>query len=518
MRRALADVSEKTNPRERAPGDTGEVIGAEFTGVLHAAQQGRVGAFERLWGDLHPALIRYLRVVAVADADDIACESWVAVVRRLRSFEGDETAWRALVFSAARMHAEDENQRRVWDAMVEDDEVTAVVTEPLPPGEEPFEEDELEGGQAHGLRMALEAVRDLPPEQGEVLMLRRVALLPEEVVADLLGTDTASVHALEQQALDQLGLDAELLAWAVGAEPRPVELADQGTVVGVFRAAVPERVSPSTGTRGAATAVGGARVIALPPPTWRARAGAVAAASAAVLGMGAISAAAYQGALPDPVQNVMHVVIGAPEPTPEASTSSAAAKPHKAKSSAAATRPRATTEAPVRVTPTHQVQMPRAMAQGLCRAWSKERSDGVAEHTSNAFISLAQAAGGGGVEAYCRTQGVSLKAVTTPEPKATTNKPPVMATPPVVKSTPPPKPTTKVTPPKPTQVPTTKPTGGPTTATPPPTTTTVTPNPPTTTTAGSGTGAGSGGAGSQGAANKSTDTPAAGNGKARGQG
>lgn len=519
--RGPADVSEKTNRGERAAGDTGEVIGAEFTGVLHAAQQGRVGAFERLWGDANPALIRYLRVVAVADADDIACESWVDVVRRLRSFEGDETEWRALVFSSARMHAEDESRRRVWDAMVEDDEVTAVVSEPLPPGEEPFEEDELEGGPGHGLRMALEAVRDLPPEQGEVLVLRRLALLPEEVVADLLGTDTASVHALEQQALDALGLDAELLAWALGAEPRPVELADQGTVVGVFRAMVPEQASPSSGV-GASAAAGGARVIALPSPTWRARAGAVAAASAAVLGMGAISAAAYQGVLPDPVQNVMHVVIGAPEPTPQASTSSAAAKPHKARSSAAATKPQATTEAPVRVTPTHQVEMPPAMAQGLCRAWSQERSDGVVESKSNAFRSLVQAAGGTGVDRYCLDKGVRLKAVKTPEPKTTTNKPLVTATPPVIKSPPPPKTTTKVTPPTPTKTP------GPTATTnvPTPPTTTVVPNPTATTTAGSGsgagsnggTGAGSGGSGSQGAANRPTDSPAAGNGQARGQG
>ncbi|HWJ07826.1 MAG TPA: sigma-70 family RNA polymerase sigma factor, partial [Nocardioides sp.] len=174
-----------------------------------------MSAFERLWADLHPGLIRYLRVVAVADADDIACESWVDVVRRLPAFDGDETAWRAEVFTAARMHAEDENQRRVWDAMAEDEQVAAVLAEPLPFGDEPFEGDEVEGGPAQGLRLALEAIRDLPPEQGDVLMLRRVAELPEAVVADIIGSDLATVHALEQQALDRLGLDAELLGWAL---------------------------------------------------------------------------------------------------------------------------------------------------------------------------------------------------------------------------------------------------------------------------------------------------------------
>jgi hypothetical protein len=297
---------------------------------------------------------------------------------------------------------------------------------------------------------------------------------------------------------------------------------DRETVVGVFHAMVPEQASPSSGVR-AGAAAGGARVIALPSPTWRARAGAVAAASAAVLGMGAISAAAYQGVLPDPVQNVMHVVIGAPEPTPQASASSAAAKRHKAKANVAATNPRATTEAPVRVTPTHPVEMPRAMAQGLCRAWSNERAHGVAEARSTAFRSLIQAAGGTEVDRYCLAQDVKLAPAKTAPAKATNVPPTVKPKPPEpTKSVPPLKPTTKVPPPKPTKTP------GPTVTTtvPTPTTTTVVPNPTATTTAGSGsgagsnggTGAGSGGAGSQGAANKSTDTPAGGNGKARGQG
>jgi hypothetical protein len=379
--------------------------------------------------------------------------------------------------------------------------------------------------------MALDAVRDLPPEQGEVLMLRRVALLSEEVVAALLGTDTASVHTLEQEALDQLGLDAELLAWALGAEPRAAELVDRETVVGVFRAMVPEQASRSSGVR-AGAAAGGARVIALPSPTWRARAGAVAAASAAVLGMGAISAAAYQGVLPDPVQNVMHVAIGAPEPTPQASASSAAAKPHKAKANVAATRPRATTEAPVRVIPSHPVEMPRAMAQRLCRGWSKERSEGVLENRSNAFFSLMQAAGGTGVDRYCLTVGVPLAPAKTATPKPTNVPPTVKPAPPEpTKTVPAQSPTTTVTPPSPTPTKTPGPTA--TTVVPSPTTTTVVPSPTATPTAGSGSGAGSGGAGgagsagaggagsagagSQGAANKSTDTPADGNAEARGQ-
>jgi RNA polymerase sigma-70 factor (ECF subfamily) len=513
-------VSEKTNRQARTAGDTGEVIGAEFTGVLHAAQQGRVSAFLRLWSDIQPALTRYLRVVAVADADDIATESWVAVVRRVRAFEGDEVAWRAMVFAAARMHAEDENQRRVWDAMVEDEGVTSVVAAPLPAGEEPFEEDELEGGPAHGLRMAIEAIRDLPPEQGEVLMLRRMAGLPEDVVADLAGTEPAVVHTLEQEALDRLGLDAELLAWALDAEPRPVELADESVVVSVYRAAVPE-VAPSPSVVVEDRSVGGARVIALRSPTWRTRAGAAAAASAAVLGMGALSAAAYQGVLPDPVQNVMHVVIGAPEATPEASTSSAAPTPKPP--SAAGTRttvaPGASSagpaEAPVSTRPA--VVLPKGEVVALCRSWEKEREHPATRGKSAAYRSLEKKAGGAAfVDPFCRNSGVPLA----PLDQAATTKPidkPTNPTPKVTKDKSDPKPEKTKTPPgKPPQ--TSKPPDVPSSST----TTTTTEPPPTTTTtsppATGGSGGSSEGGGSGAGAGRATENPGAAKAQEQGAG
>ncbi|WP_143056158.1 hypothetical protein [Pedococcus cremeus] len=474
-----------------------------------------MSAFERLWADVHPGLIRYLRVVAVADADDIACESWVDVVRRLPAFDGDETAWRAEVFTAARMHAEDENQRRVWDAMAEDEQVAAVLAEPLPFGDEPFEGDEVEGGPAQGLRLALEAIRDLPPEQGDVLMLRRVAELPEAVVADILGSDLATVHALEQQALDRLGLDAELLAWALAAEPRPAELADEDTVVGFFRAMVPEqqatagvavltrtRTGAGTGARAAAGAAG-ARVITLPRPTWRARVGAVAAVSAGVIGLGALSAAAYQGALPDPVQNVMHVVIGAPEPTPGAGSGKAVAPHHKAKPSGRATATAAGVPAPASTS--QAVPTPSPAGLGLCRAWAAQVGRPGAQESSPAFRSLAAAAGGrDAVALYCAVNGVQLPPLPPPPSaaggqQAKTATPPATAQPTVTTAvpsthqpektkTPPARPTTKTPPARPTTA-----TANPSATTTTPTTTAVVP--PTATTNGGGAPAGAGAGG-----------------------
>jgi DNA-directed RNA polymerase specialized sigma24 family protein len=482
------------------------VIGAEFTGVLHAAQQGRVSAFERLWSDIHPSLIRYLRVVAVADADDLACESWVDVVRRLPAFEGSETSWRAEVFASARMHAEDENQRRVWDAMAEDEQVAAVLAEPLPPGDEPFDDDEVEGGPAQGLRLALEAIRDLPPEQGDVLMLRLVAELPEGDVATLVGSDVATVHALEQQGLDRLGLDAELLGWALAAEPRPVELADEATVLGFFRAMVPERHAPAAvaGQEGGHPPV--ARVVTLRRPSWRARTGAVAAVSAGVIGLGAISAAAYQGVLPDPVQNVMHVVIGAPEPGPGTGGGTTAA-PSPRTTRAAPQTVGSSSTAPTTATSGTAAQVPHVQAVTLCLAWAVERQQGVAPAGSAAYKALVQVAGGTAVDRFCQLSGVSLPPAATaaPAPTATEPSPGDGATPAPPTTVPGatvPEPTTSDPGTTVTEPPTTEP--GPTTTPPttteptPPTTTDSTPptTPTTTETTGSGRGTGPQGSGS----------------------
>jgi Sigma-70 region 2 len=80
----------------------GAVISEEFASLLAAAQTGSESAFTRLWRDANPALLRYLRVIAPGAEEDIAAETWVRVVRGLRSFRGDEQEWRAWLFTTAR--------------------------------------------------------------------------------------------------------------------------------------------------------------------------------------------------------------------------------------------------------------------------------------------------------------------------------------------------------------------------------------------------------------------------------
>src|SRR5258708_17715364 len=68
--------------------DTGPVIGAEFAAVLARAQGRDEEAFTRLFRDVQPALLRYLRVTAPQAAEEVAAQTWPDVVAGLAGFHG----------------------------------------------------------------------------------------------------------------------------------------------------------------------------------------------------------------------------------------------------------------------------------------------------------------------------------------------------------------------------------------------------------------------------------------------
>src|ERR1700739_4444018 len=92
--------------------DTQHVVGDDFARVLAAAQGGSEDQFAVLWRDANPALLRYLRVLAPENAEDIAAETWVHVIRGLPRFIGDEAAWRAWLFTTARRRLIDHSRPR----------------------------------------------------------------------------------------------------------------------------------------------------------------------------------------------------------------------------------------------------------------------------------------------------------------------------------------------------------------------------------------------------------------------
>jgi RNA polymerase sigma-70 factor (ECF subfamily) len=173
------------------------VNGGGFGDLLAGARRGDERAFACLWRDLNPGLVRYLRVVSAGDADDIAAETWISVIRSLSRFDGDEEHWRCWVFAIARRRAIDHGRRQSrrpefatadieagWDAIGGD-----VAEEAL---------------QNLDTEQALRLVAALPPAQAEVLMLRVVAGLDVAAVARIVGKSSGAVRVSVHRALKAL--------------------------------------------------------------------------------------------------------------------------------------------------------------------------------------------------------------------------------------------------------------------------------------------------------------------------
>lgn len=170
-----------------------ERFGTTFDGVLAAAQVGAEWAWTALYRSLAPKVRGYLISRGAQDADDLVGEVFLQLARNLAGFEGDETQFRAWVFTIAHHRLIDEHRRRRRRPAV----TVAQVPEVAGSGE-----DELIGGMLTAEARAL--LDGLTPEQREVLLLRVFADLPLEEVARIVGRPVSAVKSLQHRALTAL--------------------------------------------------------------------------------------------------------------------------------------------------------------------------------------------------------------------------------------------------------------------------------------------------------------------------
>ena len=173
------------------------MVGEDFADVLAAAQAGDEGAFSVLWRDANPALLRYLRVVTPEHSEDVAAETWVQVLRGLRNFTGDESAWRAWLFTTARRRLLDQVRHRNRHPSEPLDDINALEV-PHAPGAEQIAMDNI------ATEGAIALVSQLPEQQAKVIMLRVVAGLETDVVAEMLGRSPGAVRVAAHRGLKRL--------------------------------------------------------------------------------------------------------------------------------------------------------------------------------------------------------------------------------------------------------------------------------------------------------------------------
>jgi RNA polymerase sigma factor (sigma-70 family) len=187
--------------------------GLPFDDVLTAAQAGAAWAFEVLYRDLAPVVTGYLRLHGAAEPDDLASETFLGVFTGLAEFRGEEDALRAWVFTIAHRRLVDDWRRRSRRPQVTDD---AEDLAGLVGGD--VEDDALvRVGAADVHRLCA----GLPDDQRAVLLLRILADLTVEQVAQVMGRSTASVKALQRRGLRALREQLETSPEKVLASAHP---------------------------------------------------------------------------------------------------------------------------------------------------------------------------------------------------------------------------------------------------------------------------------------------------------
>lgn len=173
------------------------MIGADFSGVLAKAKCGDEAAFTRIFRDVQPALLRYLRVIAPEYADDVAGDTWENVVAGLPGFRGEEKAFRGWLFTIARHRAADRGRSRARRRTVPLAGSGAEELLTVPDAAELAIE-------RMSTQAALAAVATLPAEQAEIVMLRVVAGLDARQVAGITGKSPGAVRVASHRALRRL--------------------------------------------------------------------------------------------------------------------------------------------------------------------------------------------------------------------------------------------------------------------------------------------------------------------------
>lgn len=177
------------------------MIGAAFGDTLARAQAGDEAAFACLFRDVHPVLLRYLRVIA-PEAEDVAGDTWLQVVAGLAGFRGEEQAFRAWLFTIARHRAVDAGRSRSRRS-----DVPLAVTETL---EQPMAPDAAELAlEAISTRSVVALIKTLPRDHAEIIMLRVVAGLEAADVARIVGKTPGAVRVTAHRALRRLAELAE---------------------------------------------------------------------------------------------------------------------------------------------------------------------------------------------------------------------------------------------------------------------------------------------------------------------
>jgi RNA polymerase sigma-70 factor (ECF subfamily) len=178
----------------------------DLGGALARAQSGDEAGFLELWRQLQPRLLRYLRVLNCDDAEDVASETWLQVVRDLPAFSGGEEDFRRWLFTIGRHRAIDDARARKRRPTIPMPETIAAIAD------QDLVEDQV--FDAFAVRKAVKLLGTLPSDQAEAVALRVLAGLDTPAVAGILGKSPGAVRVALHRGLRSLAKNPAVQALA----------------------------------------------------------------------------------------------------------------------------------------------------------------------------------------------------------------------------------------------------------------------------------------------------------------
>lgn len=167
-----------------------------FDAMLAAAQGGASWAFTTIWVEYAPPVAAFLKARGSREPEDVTSDVFLAVFEQLPRFSGGELEFRSFVFSIAYRRLVDELRKRSrrgihleWSAETDTRSIASA-----------------EHVALHNLgeQSTLSLLDGLSEDQRNVMVLRIVADLTIEQIAEVLGKRPTGVKALQRRALESL--------------------------------------------------------------------------------------------------------------------------------------------------------------------------------------------------------------------------------------------------------------------------------------------------------------------------
>lgn len=184
--------------RDDAPGETAADIAGEMAACIAAiASHADRTAFARLFGHYAPRLKSYLRRMNVEErlAEDLAQEAMLTVWRKAAQFDSARASAGTWIFTIAR--------NRFIDTVRREKRPGLDPADPMLQPEEVRPADEEMAGAEIGERVRL-AMKDLPPDQAEVVELSFLEGLAHSAIAERLDIPLGTVKSRLRLAFARL--------------------------------------------------------------------------------------------------------------------------------------------------------------------------------------------------------------------------------------------------------------------------------------------------------------------------